>query len=208
MTGWRRLSTAALLLAATGLALLGGRLYLEAKGRLAAYLIDRAYAKHLEDGRHHRPWPWADLHPIARLTVPRLGVSRTILSGAAGESLAFGLGHVSGTAFPAAAGNSAIAGHRDTWAAFLKDLRPGDEIQVHTRENRRSYRVASIAVVDEHDLSVIEPGASSRLTLITCYPLTGLLPSSRRLIVFGEMEGRLARARAPRSAQVDPAPLE
>ncbi len=89
-----------ILLAASGGALLGGQIYLRAKAALAAVLIDRAWEAHLADGREHRPWPWADLRPVARLEVPRLGVRRAILSGASGQSLAFGLAHVSGPGLP------------------------------------------------------------------------------------------------------------
>lgn len=186
MTLRRLLVLTAFLCASTGTLLLGGRLYIEAKGRLAALLIDRAYAAHLRDGATHRPWPWSDLRPIARLDVPRLGIARTILSGAAGESLAFGLGHVDGTAPPGGTGNCAIGGHRDTWAAFMENLRVGDEMTTQTRESHQAYRVASIEVVDERDLSPIEPAEDPRLTLITCYPFSGLTRSARRLIIVGE----------------------
>jgi sortase A len=186
MTVRRALSLAAILTAAAGTFLLAGRLYLGVKAQLAAILIEQAYAAHLEDGAAHRPWPWSDLTPIARLEVDRLGVTRTILSGAAGESLAFGLGHVSGTAPPAGDGNCAIGGHRDTWAAFMKRLRVGDEMTMETRDTRRSYRVASLAVVQESDLSALEPAEGSRLTLITCFPFGGLSRSTQRLIVVGK----------------------
>jgi len=211
MTVRRALVTAALLAASAGTLMLGGRLYIGVKAQLAALLIDRAYAAHLQDGAAHRPWPWADLQPIARLEIARLRVTRTILSGAAGESLAFGLGHVSGTAPPAGDGNCAIGGHRDTWASFMKELRVGDEMSMETRDNRREYRVASIDVVQETDLSAIEPADGSRLTLITCYPFTGLTQSTQRLIVVAEAfrmsEGdRCARQTtrfAPSGAAVD-----
>jgi len=186
MTTRRMLVLAALLSASAGTLLLGGRLYLGAKARLAGFLIDRAYAAHLRDAAAHRPWPWSDLRPIARLEIPRLGIARTILSGAAGESLAFGLGHVDGTAPPGGAGNCAIGGHRDTWAAFMEDLRVGDEMSTQTREGHRAYRVASIEVVSESDLRSLEPVEHSRLTLITCYPFRGLTRSAQRLIVVGE----------------------
>jgi sortase A len=182
----RVLRRSAIAAAVAGALLLGGPLYLGAKARLAAVLIDRAYAAHLRDGRAHRPWPWSDLEPIARLEVPRLGVARTIVSGAAGESLAFGLGHVNGTARPAGEGNCAVAGHRDSWAAFMKEIRDGDRITVATRGRRRSYHVASIEVVREDDISPLEPDEASRLTLITCFPFGGLTRSSRRLIIVGE----------------------
>ena len=117
MKAHRTLCLAALLLAGTGLSLLAGQAHLKSKALLADWLIDRAYSGYLFDGRAHRPWAWADTHPIARIEVPRLGLRRTILAGASGSSLAFGLGHVSGTAFPGERGNCAIAGHRDSIGA-------------------------------------------------------------------------------------------
>jgi sortase A len=162
---------------------MGGQVSLKAKAALAAVLIDRAWEKHLADGAEHRPWPWADMRPVARLEVPRLGVRRAVLSGASGESLAFGLAHVSGTALPGRPGNCAIAGHRDTWAAFLRDLRPGDEVSLSTRSRRRRYAVDSLTVLPRERVEVLEPTGDERLTLITCYPFTGLLRSPWRLAI-------------------------
>ena len=178
-----------ILLAGAGLALLAGQGYMKAKAALAAVLIDRAWAAHLADGRNHAPWPWADMHPVARLEVPRLGVRRAVLSGASGESLAFGLAHVSGTAPPGGPGNVAIAGHRDTWAAFLRDLRPGDQVWLLTRSGRRRYSVRSLSVLGKERVDVLEPSGDERLTLITCYPFTGLLRSPWRLVVVCDNPG-------------------
>src|SRR5262249_22164287 len=104
------LAGAGLLLAAGG-ALLGRGLYLEAKGALARILIERALAAHLQDGRPHRPWSWADTTPIAVLELHRLSVRRVVLEGASGTSLAFGVGHIDGTARPNSPGTCVLAGH-------------------------------------------------------------------------------------------------
>jgi sortase A len=174
---------AGILLAGAGLAILAGQGYMKVKAALAAVLIDRAWSAHLADGREHRPWPWADMHPVARLEVPRLGVRRAVLSGTSGESLAFGLAHVSGTALPGDRGNVAIAGHRETWAAFLRDLRPDDQVWLLTRSGRRRYSVRSLSVLGKERVDVLEPSGDERLTLITCYPFNGLLRSPWRLVV-------------------------
>lgn len=172
-----------LVLVGAGLSLVGGRGYLGAKAALAAVLIDRAFARHLEDGLPHPPWPWADTHPIAGLEVPRLGVSRSILSNASGSSLAFGLGHISGTAAPGAPGNSGIAGHRDTWAAFLQDLRRGDLIRVRTHAAVEICTVSGSRIVPKEEVSVLDPSPGRRLTLVTCYPFSGILRSPWRIVV-------------------------
>jgi len=36
---------------------------------------------HLEDGKAHPPWGWADMHPIGSIEVPGLAVRRVVLSG-------------------------------------------------------------------------------------------------------------------------------
>jgi sortase A len=176
--------TASILLAGAGLALLGGQAFLKAKAALAAVLIDRAWEMHLADGRAHVPWPWADMRPVARLEVPRIGLRRAVLSGASGQSLAFGLAHVSGTALPGEPGNVAIAGHRDTWAAFLRDLRPGEEVRLRTRSGLRRYAVRSRTILARERVDVLDPAGDDRLTLITCYPFSGLLRGPWRLVIL------------------------
>jgi len=160
--------------------------WLAAKARLAEVLIDRAFAEHLADGRAHPPWSWADVHPVARLTVPRLGIERVVLSGASGASLAFGLGWVDGTAAPGRAGNVAIAGHRDGSFAFLGDLHPGEEITVETHGAARRFVVRDLRVVSMWDESVLDPTPEDRLTLITCWPLDGVVGSTERLVVLAD----------------------
>ena len=180
---WRSLLVVACVFAGAGVTLVGGRVYLEAKGALAAILIDRALTRHLEDGLPHPPWPWADTHPIARLEVPRLGISRSILSDASGSSLAFGLGHIGGTVAPGAPGNSGIAGHRDTRAAFLKDLRRGDLVRVRTHATVKTCTVSGSRIVPKQEISVLDPSPTTRLTLVTCYPFGGILRSPWRIVV-------------------------
>ena len=87
-----------------GAALLAHGGFVRAKGAVGVVLIEHALAATLADAKPRPPWPWADMHPVARLSVPRLGVERAVLSNASGSALAFGLGRVPGT--------SAIAGDR------------------------------------------------------------------------------------------------
>ncbi len=171
------------LMLVSGVTLLGGQVWLELKARLAGLLIERAFAASLADGRSHPPWSWADMHPIASLEVPRLGIRRIVLSGASGESMAFGPGHIDGTAAPGMQGNCGLAGHRDTWFSFLEDLEAGDELQVSTRRGLVYYVVEELRVVSMGDDSVLEPSLDTRLTLVTCYPFSGVWHSPWRYVV-------------------------
>lgn len=176
------LAGAAVLLSAGSIAL-GRSAYLGAKAVAAGVLVDRALAANLADGGIHRPWSWADTAPIAEIEVVTTGVRRAVLSGATGSSLAFGLGHLEGTPLPGERGNCAVAGHRDSWAAFLRGMTPGDTVRVRTHRGVTEYRVTSIRVTAESDPEVLRETDGTRLTLITCYPFSGILKSPWRYVV-------------------------
>jgi len=174
----------ALALLGSGGLLLTEQGWLAAKAAVARVLIDRALVAHLQDGGTHLPWSWADVHPIARLEVPRLGVRRVVLSGATGASLAFGAGHVDGTAAPNQDGNCAVAGHRDGAFAFLRELRVGDTVILRARGGTRRYVVEQRIVTERFDEELLDPGRTRRLTLITCYPFGALTRSDLRFVVL------------------------
>ena len=176
------LAGALLLLGAAG-ALLGRDGYLRLKALVAHRLIDRAFAEYLEDGRPHRPWGWADTYPIARLELERLRVKRSVLAGSSGTSLAFGVGHVDGTALPNASGNCVLAGHRDREFAFLEEVRPGDVLRLLTADASRAYVVDGAGIVVRTDARALQAAGDDRLTLVTCYPFGGLLRSPWRYVV-------------------------
>jgi sortase A len=183
MTGQRFLVVGATLAVVAGALLLGDQAYVRAKGSLASKLIARAWKAHLVDGRAHPPWSWADFWPVARIEAPRLHVERIVLTGATGSAMAFGFGHVSGTALPGGRGMSAIAGHRDSWARFLGELRLGDELRVETRGRSDAFVVSSIEVVPRDQIGLLDPEPETSLLLITCFPFDGLFPSQRRFVV-------------------------
>lgn len=152
--------------------------YIHAKAKLAQRLIHTAWTETLAAGEPVKPWPWADTWPVARLHVPRLGVELYVLAGASGRTLAFGPGHLYGTAAPGETGNSVIAAHRDTHFAFLRDLRADDEVIVETPAGRVTrYAVSEARIVDEYDREVLEQDVAPRLTLVTCWPFDAVVPN-------------------------------
>lgn len=158
--------------------------YIKAKAWLAQYLLQSAWETARAGGERVRPWPWADTWPVARLQVPRLGVDQIILAGASGRTLAFGPGHMAGTAEPGAAGNSVVSAHRDTHFRFLQQLQPGDRLELVTLKGARlSYAVASAEVHDKSELWLLDQG-QTLLTLITCYPFDAWLPGGPERFVI------------------------
>ncbi len=173
----RRVRVIAAALALAGAALFGNGVYLFAKARVAQLLLARAWTRTLGGAREVKPWRWADTWPVARIEFPRQRRSAIVLAGASGRTMAFGPGHIDGTAMPGERGNCAISAHRDTQFAVLRDVAPGDAIIVQARDGRRvRYRVDAARVVDRLDTSVLEPTAARTLTLITCYPFDAVVP--------------------------------
>ncbi len=120
---------------------------------------------------------------LGRLDVPRLGMSVAILQGTSSRLLRFGAGHMEGTPLPGKSGNSAIAGHRDTFFRGLKDIRANDEIRFQSATELSRYEVDWIKIVGPDDLSVLVPSTGSELTLVTCYPFYFVGPAAKRFVV-------------------------
>jgi sortase A len=183
----RPLKAIVLLLLALAAWQLGGAAWIHAKAALAQRLIASSW-EGAKGGDARKPWPWADTRPVARLTVPSRGIVLYVLAGTSGRSLAFGPGHVDGTALPGSAGNSVIVAHRDTHFAFLRDLREDEEIDVEDTAGRVTrYRVREAAVVDKHQTRVLDPADSPQLTLITCWPFDAVQPGTpQRYVVIAD----------------------
>jgi sortase A len=130
----------------------------------------------------HRPV--AEGTAVGRIEIPRIGVSAVIAEGETGATLRLAVGHIPGTAFPGDSGNVALAGHRDGFFRSLARIRLHDEIRLTAEGGAASlYRVDSIAVVEPADVSALEPGSLSSVTLVTCYPFHFVGAAPKRFVV-------------------------
>ena len=149
--------------------------YIHAKARVAQILLKAAWTETLDGRQEVKPWPWADTWPVARLSVPRLGIHRIVLAGANGSALAFGPGHLFASTGPEDMAHVVIAGHRDTHFAFLKDLQIGDRLELETSsESTLVYEVSDTRVVNERDQQFLGETDERQLTLLTCYPFNAI----------------------------------
>ena len=188
----RALRLTALTLMAAGTALVASALYIPAKAALAQVLLERAWARTQAGESGARPWPWADITPVAVLEVPRLGERSIVLEGASGQAMAFGPGHMVNTPPIGARGTAVIAAHRDTQFSYLRDVKNGDRIVVATADGtHRAFRVVDTRVV-RADASGIDPAeggpTGARLALVTCYPFNGVLRGPLRYVVLADRE--------------------
>lgn len=168
----RRLTTAAITLA--GIVFLAHGGWIQAKAALAQVLLHSAWAETVQDGGRHRPWPWADFWPVARLSVPVHDIDLIVLAGDSGNVLAFGPGHNPRSGTPASDDTMVISGHRDTHFRFLKDIQRNDRIVIHSAQGSRSFYVEATEVVDSRTSRLQVINGDRRLVLTTCYPFEAL----------------------------------
>lgn len=152
--------------------------WIYAKAQLAQYLIADAWQSTLNDQNPKAPWPWADTWPVARMQVPTYDIDLYILEGADGSALAFGPGHMQGTALPASPqnpGTSIIGGHRDTHFAFLADIEVGDVIKVQNAQGLwQKYHITKTEIKNSETEPLIIQTDGNELLLVTCYPFNAV----------------------------------
>jgi sortase A len=182
------LNSSAAALAALALVFFSEGLWIKAKAELAQVLLDRAFAQSVTTGRPVKPWRWADTWPVARIEVPRLGVSAIVLAGGSGQALAFGPGHLEQTPHVGEPGTAVYAAHRDTHFAFLGQVKKGDEIRITRADGvTLSYFVRASEVVPWNRPNIDPDASGYHLALATCWPLDAQTRGSERLVVHAEM---------------------
>ena len=121
--------------------------------------------------------------PLATLRIPRLGFAAPVFEGTDDLTLNRGLGRITNTAAFGTPGNIGIAGHRDGFFRVLKDVAPGEFIELDAVEGRQDFVVDRITIVDPRDVDVLRPRGDTQLTLITCYPFYFLGDAPYRYVV-------------------------
>jgi sortase A len=145
--------------------------------------IDRSEADEVPNvaGRHV-----GTLVPLGHLEIPRIGLSAVVAEGDDEKTLKVAIGHLPDTPLPWHEGNSALAGHRDSFFRPLRRIRVGDDIQFATPYGTFRYRVTRHTIVDPDELWVLEASPTAALTLITCYPFDFVGSAPRRFVVHAE----------------------
>jgi sortase A len=121
--------------------------------------------------------------PLAIVRIPRIHLEAPVLEGTDDAVLNRGAGHIDETAMPGSDGNSGIAGHRDGFFRGLKDISPGDAIELETPAAKDTYRVERAWIVEPEDVTVLDPTPTRSLTLVTCYPFYFVGSAPQRYIV-------------------------
>jgi sortase A len=151
--------------------------------------------------------------PVAKIEIPRIGITRTVVEGITVQQLARGPGHYPSSPLPGQKGNVSIAGHRTTYGQPFHNvdkLEPGDQIITTTVQGEFIYEVERLEIVKPTAVEILEDQGDNRLTLIACHPKYSL---KERLIVHAllvgtaapEIQGQAeARTAAIESGDADP----
>ena len=131
---------------------------------------------------------------IARLRVPRLGISIVVINGTDAGDLRRGPGRHRETFMPGEGELVYVAGHRTTYGAPFSDidrLEAGDTISVELPYGSVEYRVTRHRIVDDNDLSVLESHDREELVLQACHPR---FFASQRYLVYARPVSISARS--------------
>ena len=123
---------------------------------------------------------------IGRLEIPRLQLSVMVVDGDDEATLKVAAGHLPDTPLPWEFGNSAVAGHRDSFFRPLSQVKMNDNLRLVTPHGEFHYVVSSMRIVKPDDLSVLAQNGRSALTLVTCYPFSYVGRAPKRFIVHAD----------------------
>ena len=137
---------------------------------------------------------------LTRVSIPKISLDAIVIEGVSRKQLSVGPGHMKDTAFPGAAGNAVITGHRDTFFRHIYELQKGDDILVRRNGQLFKYQVTGKKIVKPDDVSVLRQTTDPQLTLITCYPTYYIGPAPERLVIFSKLIAQTADTQAIRPA--------
>jgi sortase A len=187
---------------------LGGLLLLAGTLLVCVYAVPTVYgaamsrlavAEFRAQSASHRDWDSARIRayqrsllvkfapPEAVLRIPKIGLEVPVLEGDDALTLNRGVGHIPGTTMPGEAGNVGVAGHRDGFFRGLKDVVPGDVIEMQrgtgADDKTDRYVVRDIAIVMPSDTRLLKDTSESTLTLVTCFPFRYVGSAPQRYVV-------------------------
>ncbi len=126
---------------------------------------------------------------IARLTIPRIGVSLPIFERTTDWLLQFGVCLLDGTSYPTGGKgtHAVLSGHRGvpnaTLFTRLPELKSGDKFFIKIGGRTLAYQVFKRQVIEPTDITKLKPVAGQDLvTLMTCTPY---MVNSQRLLITG-----------------------
>lgn len=125
------------------------------------------------------------------ISIPAMELEMPIYLGATSKHMADGAAHMTQTSIPIGGKNTnaVIASHRGfngaSYFRYIEKLQVGDIVTVRNLWDTLNYRVASIKIIDPHDVEeILIQDGRELLTLITCHPYAS--GGKQRYVVYCE----------------------
>lgn len=135
------------------------------------------------------PIPTPGPEQAVRIQIPAINVDAPIVQGDGWEQLKKGVGQHIGTADPGDDGNMVLSAHNDIFGEIFRDLdqlKPGDQIILHTNQRSYTYIISGYKIVEPTQTEVMEATSQPKVTLISCYPY---LVDNERIVVSARLQG-------------------
>jgi len=126
--------------------------------------------------------------PLAILRIPKIALEVPVFNDTDDLTLNRGVGRILGTAQIGRPGNLGIAGHRDGFFRGLKDIGPGDYIEILRPGGTDRYAVSQVQIVTPADTYVLNSVPKPTLTLVTCFPFYYVGSAPKRYVVTATIE--------------------
>lgn len=140
---------------------------------------------------------------IAVLAIPAIDLVAPVMEGTDASTLNHAVGRIQGTAHFGEEGNIGLAAHRDSFFRGLKDVKPGDTIELRARDGRNIYTIDHTQIVTPSDVSVLRSHAAPSLTLVTCYPFYFIGSAPKRFVVTAYLTQHTPAGKATSEARAN-----
>jgi len=134
--------------------------------------------------------------PLAILRIPKIGLRVPVFNDTDDLTLNRGVGRIPGTAQIDGPGNLGLAGHRDGFFRGLKDIGPGDIIELQRPGGEDRYVVSQIQIVSPEDTYVLDATPERAVTLVTCFPFYYVGSAPQRYVVTALIENSSQRSQS------------
>lgn len=134
------------------------------------------------------PIPTPGPEQAVRIQIPAINVDAPIVQGDGWEQLKKGVGQHIGTADPGDDGNMVLSAHNDIFGEIFRDLdqlKPGDQVIIHTNQRSYTYIISGYKIVEPTQTEVMEATSQPKITLISCYPY---LIDDQRIVVSARLQ--------------------
>lgn len=126
----------------------------------------------------------------AKIKIDKINVDLPVYYGDTMDVLKKGVGHSSGSYFPGEGGSIIYMGHNSKKAfRNFSELERGDKIEVETTYGKFTYKIYDMKIISETDFDKLPIQKNKEILMVyTCYPFKNIGYTTKRYVVYAELE--------------------